>query len=388
MPQNTDRILTTHVGSLIRPPDFIEILKAKENGLPYDAAAYESTLRRSVADIVRQQAEVGLDLVSDGEFGKTNNWARYSLERLTGFESRAIGSDVEVAPPRDRREFPEFYAEYDRSVGFGPMVEVQVVSSPIKYVGQKLIARDIANLKAALKSVDVKGGFLPLVAPASVIPERVDEYYRDEEAYAYAVADAMREEYRAVYDAGLIVQIDDAYIPYNYERMVPPRTLQEYRKWATVCVEALNHALLGIPEERVRYHICWGSWSGPHANDIPLREIADIMLKVNAGAYLIEQANPRHEHEWQIWEDIKLPAGKVLIPGVITHHSNLVEHPELVAQRLVRLAKIVGRENVMAGTDCGFAQATFLQRVHPTIMWAKFRSLVEGAAIASRALWG
>ncbi len=387
MTSSADRILTTHVGSLIRPPEFVELLKLKENGLPYDAASYEAMLRSSVHEIVRQQAEIGIDIVSDGEFGKSNSWARYVLERLTGFDARDIGADIDISPPKDRRDFPEFYAEYDRANGMGGMVETMAVTRPIRYAGHDLVRRDIENLQNGLKDVSVAGGFLPVVAPASVVPERIDEFYADDEAYAFAVAEAMREEYRAIHDAGLILQIDDAYIPYNYERMVPPGTLADYRRWATTCVEALNHALEGIPQDRVRYHICWGSWNGPHASDIPLRDIADILLKVNAGAYLIEQSNARHEHEWRVWEDVKLPDGKSLIPGVISHQTNLVEHPELVAERIVRLARVVGRERVIAGTDCGFAQGPFLQRVHPTIMWAKFRSLVEGARLATTELW-
>ena len=388
MTSSADRILTTHVGSLIRPPQFVEILKLKENGLPYDAAAYAAMLRQSVHEIVRQQAEIGIDIVSDGEFGKSNSWARYVLERLTGFEARDIGADIDISPPKDRRDFPEFYAEYDRANGMGGMVETMAVTRPIRYAGQDLVRQDIENLKNGLNDVSVAGGFLPVVAPASVVPERIDKFYADDEAYAFAVAEAMREEYRAIHDAGLILQIDDAYIPYNYERMVPPGTLTDYRRWATTCVEALNHALEGIPQDRVRYHICWGSWNGPHAFDVPMKDIVDLMLQVNVGAYQFEAANPRHEHEWVVWRSVKLPPGKVLIPGVISHATNIVEHPELVAQRIVRLAGIVGKENVMGGTDCGFAQSPFAQRVHPSIMWAKLRSLAEGAKIATRELWG
>jgi 5-methyltetrahydropteroyltriglutamate--homocysteine methyltransferase len=227
-----------------------------------------------------------------------------------------------------------------------------------------------------------------VAAPASVIPDRKNEYYPSEEASLAAIADAMRVEYKTIVDAGLLVQLDDARAAVTYDRMVPPGSFADYRKWVAMHVEALNHALEGIPEEKVRYHVCWGSWPGPHTTDVPLKDIVDLVLQVKAGAYVIEGANPRHEHEWQVWEDVKLPAGKVLIPGVISHATNVVEHPELVAQRITRLAKLVGRENVIAGTDCGFAQGPFHRRVHPSIMWAKLEALAEGARIASKQLWG
>ena len=232
------------------------------------------------------------------------------------------------------------------------------------------------------------GAFLPVVAPASALPGGKNEFYKDEETYLFALADALNNEYRAIVDAGLIVQIDDAFLPYMYEKMVPPMSLGDYRKWAQLRIDALNHALRGIPEEKSRYHLCWGSWNGPHAFDVPMKDIVDMMLQVKCGGYQYEAANPRHEHEWVVWEQVKLPAGKTLIPGCVSHATNIVEHPELVAQRLTRLAKLVGRENVMAGTDCGFAQSPFAKRVHESIMWAKLRSLAEGARIASEQLWG
>ena len=248
--------------------------------------------------------------------------------------------------------------------------------------------RDIATLKAAAAKANANAAFLPVVAPASALPGAKNEHYADEKALLFALADCLHQEYQAMVDAGLYVQIDDAFLPYMHERMVPPMSETQYRDWAQLRIDALNHALRGIPEERSRYHICWGSWNGPHAFDVPLKDIVDLLLQVKVGAYSVEQANPRHEHEWPVWENVKLPAGKTLIPGVISHATNIVEHPELVAQRLVRLAKIVGRENVIAGTDCGFAQSPFAQRVHPSIMWAKLRSLVEGARIATAELWG
>jgi 5-methyltetrahydropteroyltriglutamate--homocysteine methyltransferase len=229
---------------------------------------------------------------------------------------------------------------------------------------------------------------MPAVSPTSVAPDRLDEYYNSDEDYVFAVAEALREEYKAIVDAGFILQVDDAYLALSYEVLVPPGTLKDYRKWAAIRIEALNHALQGLPEERTRYHVCWGSWNGPHAYDVELKRIVDLILRVRTGGYLLEMANPRHDHEWRVWEDVKLPKGKVLIPGVISHATNVVEHPELVAERLVRLARLVGRNNLMGGTDCGFAQGPFVRRVHPTIMWAKLRSLVEGARLASKRLWG
>jgi len=255
-------------------------------------------------------------------------------------------------------------------------------------MGQAAIRRDIEDLKQAIAGVDVVNAFLPVVAPASVVPARKDEYYKSEEEALFAIADALREEYRAIVDAGLIAQIDDAFLASSYDIMVPPKTLAEYRKWAEVRVEALNHALKGIPRERTRYHLCWGSWNGPHTNDVAIADIVDLVLRVNVGGYSLEMANPRHEHEWRVWETVKLPDGTTLVPGLISHATNIVEHPELVAQRIVRLAKLVGRDRVIASTDCGFAQGPFARRVHPSIMWAKLGSLAEGAAIATRELWG
>ena len=286
--------------------------------------------------------------------------------------------------------FPEFYAEYFpvQNLKSPPVPMVSVCHGPITYTGQALIQRDIANLQAATAKVPVAGAFLPVVAPFSAFPTFKNEYYRDEESVLRALAEAMRHEYKAIVDAGFLVQIDDAFLPFMYERLVPPMTLPQYRSWAEKRVDALNHALEGIPQERTRYHVCWGSWNGPHTFDVPLKDIVDLILKVRVGGYLFEAANPRHEHEWRVWESVKLPANRVLIPGAISHATNVVEHPELVAERLVRLARIVGPENVMGGTDCGFAQGPFIRRVHPTIQWAKLRSLAQGAKLASEQLWG
>ncbi|MGZ5814221.1 MAG: hypothetical protein ACXWJR_11145, partial [Xanthobacteraceae bacterium] len=289
-------------------------------------------------------------------------------------------------PGADRTRFKEFYAELDVRE---PMANARMVAcvGPVKYIGQEILQRDIANFKAALKDVKVEEAFMPVVAPSSVLPDRKDEYYKGEEEWLAAVTAAMRTEYRTIVDAGFILQIDDARAATAYDRMVPPGTFEEYRRWLAKFVESLNHALEGIPEDRVRYHVCWGSWPGPHVSDVALRDIVDLILKVRAGAYVIESANPRHEHEWQVWKNVKLPPGKVLIPGVISHATNVVEHPELIAERISRFANLLGRENVIAGTDCGFAQGTFYRRVHPTVMWAKFEALVEGARLASKQLW-
>jgi 5-methyltetrahydropteroyltriglutamate--homocysteine methyltransferase len=258
---------------------------------------------------------------------------------------------------------------------------------PIAYTGQAEIGRDIENFKAALAQAGRTEGFLPVAAPASVIPDRKNEYYKSEEDLLHAIAGAMRTEYRAIIDAGLTLQLDDARFAVTYDRMVPPASLADYRRWVEMHVEILNHALEGIPQDRVRYHVCWGSWPGPHTTDVPLKDVVDLILKVRAGTYLIEGANPRHEHEWRVWERVRLPAGKRLAPGVISHATNVVEHPELVAERIVRLARLVGAENVLASTDCGFAQGPFHRRVHPSIMWAKLEALVEGARLATQELF-
>lgn len=289
---------------------------------------------------------------------------------------------------RDRVAFAEFYAEADKATGLASRVSSRfIVDGPLTYQDTQ-VKRDIANLKRAAAKAGAVGTFLPVVAPASAIPSAKNEHYADDELLLFAIADVLHEEYKAISDAGLIVQIDDGYLPYMHEKLVPPMTLDDYKRWAQLRIDALNHALRGIPPEQSRYHICWGSWNGPHIFDVEMRDIVDLMLKVNVGSYQFEAANPRHEHEWRLWETVKLPEGKILIPGVISHVTNVVEHPELVAQRIVRLAKLVGRESVMGGTDCGFSQGPFSQKVHPTIVWAKVSSLAEGARIASAELWG
>lgn len=373
MKRSTDRILTTHVGSLPRPPELLE----SSNGQTDDA------LQRAVRAVVRQQAEVGIDIPSDGEFGKSS-WATYILDRVSGFEIRPERLQPLVWLGRDRERFPEFFAKEMPNALKGAPTEVCV--APITYTGEAALQRDITNFRNALDGVKVEEAFLPVVAPASTAYNGINEYYANEREYVYAIADALRTEYRAIVEAGLLVQVDDAVLANMYDHLVQTSP-QHYRKWAQLRIDALNHALEGIPEDRVRYHVCFGSWHVPHVADAPLEELVDLIVQVKAGAYSIEAANPRHEHEWRVWQNHKLPPGRILIPGVITHHLTTVEHPRLVADRIIRYAELVGRENVIAGTDCGFAQAALVQRVHPSVMWAKFATLVEGARLASQELW-
>jgi len=378
-------ILTTHVGSLVRPPALRAILERRRDGQPYDEAEYEETLRQSVIDVVRKQAETGIDIVSDGEYGKGIHWAAYVNERISGMEWRAELLDpTRTQHSTDAIEFPEFYERYMLEQGIEPRgAGGWIVTGPLSYTGQDQLHRDIRNLTAGLEQAGVTGGFLPVVAPASVSGIEWKGVYGSDEEFAFAVADVLRVEYQAILDAGLTLQVDDAFLPWTYDLMVPPATMDDYRKWAQVRVDALNHALRGLDTGRIRYHICWGSFNTPHLGDVPARDIIDLVLQVNAGAYLIEMANPRHEHEWRLWGDVKLPEGRTLIPGVISHSTNVVEHPELVAERLERLAALVGAEHLRAGTDCGFAQGPFVARVHESIQWAKLRAMVEGARLAS-----
>jgi 5-methyltetrahydropteroyltriglutamate--homocysteine methyltransferase len=388
-------IRTTHTGSLIRPPELLE-LAPTVGGEGGDPDAYEQALESAVGDVVRRQADAGIDVIDDGEMGKSN-WITYLYERVSGIEPRLVEVDVsELLPPsRDRLAFPEFYAEHDaayvREVAnrarAGATVEAKrwFCTGPIAYDGAAL-ERDIARFRRALEQVDVEDAFLPVVAPASVYWLQ-NEYYATEEEFVFAVADALHEEYARIVDAGFLLQVDDAVLMHEYDSVLASGgSVADYRRWAELRVEALNHALAGIPQERVRYHVCFGSWHGPHAYDPPLADVIDLVLRVQARYHLIEQANPRHEHEWRLWEEVELPDDKVLVPGVVTHHTNVVEHPELVAERLVRLARILGPDRVMGGTDCGFAQSAFVHRVHPTIQWAKLAALAEGARLASRRL--
>jgi 5-methyltetrahydropteroyltriglutamate--homocysteine methyltransferase len=388
MKRSTERILTTHVGSLIRPQPLQQLLRAKQGGQPLDPVAYEKCLAQSVAEVVRRQSAVGIDVVSDGEFGKSISWSQYALERLSGFERRPVNpANNPFARGADRQRFAEFYAELDAREGVATTTD-SVCVGPITYTGQAELSRDIENFQAALREVSVAEAFLPVAAPASVIPDRKNEYYKSDEECLVAIGEAMRTEYRMIVEAGFLLQLDDARAAVTYDRMVPPASFAEYRKWVAMHVEVLNHAIAGLPPDRIRYHVCWGSWPGPHTTDVPLKDIVDLILSVRVGAYVIEGANPRHEHEWKVWQSVKLPEGKVLIPGVISHATNIVEHPELVAERITRLAALIGRENIIAGTDCGFAQGPFHRRVHPSIMWAKLKALVEGVRLASEQLWG
>jgi 5-methyltetrahydropteroyltriglutamate--homocysteine methyltransferase len=380
--RSTERFLSTFVGSLVRPPRLRDLQQAIANGQAVDEQTYAECLRQSVAEAVRRQAEVGLDVVSDGEYGKSN-WAGYILERVGGFEVRPAppGTPVYDRIGTDREAFADYYTR--QSVGeWSP--RTIVCTGPITYNPSQL-QRDIANFKHALTQVQVEEAFMPVVAPASFLREAVNEYYPSEEAYVYAVADALRQEYQTILDAGFLLQVDDAVLATMW-LLIADQGLDAYRRWAQLRIEALNHALAGLPEDRIRYHLCWGSWPGPHTTDVPLRDIVDLVLQVRAGAYALEAGNPRHEHEWRVWEEVRLPEGKTLIPGVISHSTPVVEHPELVAERVSRFARTVGPENVIAGSDCGFAQSQGLQRVTPSIMWAKLRALADGARLASAEL--
>ncbi|HEY7067768.1 MAG TPA: cobalamin-independent methionine synthase II family protein [Chloroflexota bacterium] len=385
MKRSTDRILTTHVGSLPRPPDLKEMVNAKAAGQPIDEQALAQRIRDAVREVVRKQVETGIDVVNDGELSKTN-FTNYARERIAGFDVREYAPGQEPAPHsicgRDLQEFADYFATRPGWVGVGPSRRQVVCTGPLKYVGQQAIAADVANFKAALDGVQVADTFLPAVAPGTIEHWLRNDYYPSDEAYVYAIADAMHEEYKAIADAGIVLQIDDPDLPDAWQ-IYPDMTVPEYRKYAQMRIEALNHALRGIPPELVRLHVCWGSYHGPHKYDIPLRDIVNLVLAVPAQAYSIEASNPRHEHEWRLWEDVKLPDGKLLIPGVVSHCSDFGEHPELVAQRLVKFAKLVGRENVIAGTDCGLGERVG----HPSIVWGKFEALAEGARLASKELW-
>ena len=396
MKTSTDRILTTHVGSIPRPESIQALLRARVNGQSIDEAQLAARVAEAVAAVVRQQAEVGLDVVSDGEMSKTSFLA-YTDDRLTGFVTTTAPTDPSAAMTgggvwarrvdsrREWRAFREYYTEYlprEMPLASAP----SVCEGPIAYKGQALLEKDLATFKAALQGADVAEAFVPAIAPA-MVGRGQNRYYPTEEAYVFAIAEALSTEYRAIVDAGFILQIDDPGLGETWDMLIPAPPLEEYRKMQARNIDALNHALAGIPEDRVRYHLCWGSWQGPHVHDLSLREVVDLVLRVKAQAFSIEAATPRHSHEWRVWEDVKLPEGKVLIPGVIAHTTAVVEHPETIAERIMTYARLVGRERVMAGADCGFAQGAFFQRQHPTIMWAKFEALVEGARLASKRLW-
>ncbi|HXL46403.1 MAG TPA: cobalamin-independent methionine synthase II family protein [Candidatus Binatia bacterium] len=379
MRRSTERILTTHAGSLARPDDLRELLVARDTGRPYDQVELASRVRRAVAEVVKQQVAVGLDVVNDGEESK-RNFTTYARERLGGVEEQALAEGERVLAMiygRDALEFPEYFA------GRGNMAGREAVcKAPLTYVGHAAVEADLANFRAALEGLSVSETFLPAVAPGTIEHWLRNEHYPSDEAYLAAIAEAMKVEYDAIVRAGFVLQIDDPDLAVAWQ-IHPRMTLAEYRKFAALRIEALNHALRDIPPERVRFHVCWGSYHGPHKYDLPLRDLVDLILAVRAQGYSIEASNPRHEHEWRVWEDVKLPEGKILIPGVVGHASDFIEHPELVAERIVRYARLAGRENVIAGTDCGLGPRVG----HPKIAWAKFEALVEGARLASRQLW-
>ena len=387
MKTSQERILTTHVGSLPRPAELLELFQPNPGDKGSDSQANANLIRNAVAEIVHKQAQIGLDIIDDGEFGKPG-FITYVSERLGGFEPGGPKGSP-WAGSREAKSFPEFYEQSARSAGSPTTAATQtqmVCTGPIKYKGQKQLQRDIENLKVALNGVHVEEVFMPAISPSNIEDWQKNKYYKTGEEFLFAIADAMHEEYRAIVDAGFLVQIDDPRLV-TYYLLNPNVTIEDCRKWAEVHVEAINHALRGIPEDRVRFHTCYSINMGPRIHDMELKDVVDIILKIRAGAYSFEAANPRHEHEWQVWQTVKLPEGKILIPGMITQSSVVVEHPELVAQRILRYAKIAGRENVIAGADCGFSSFAGETEIHPTIVWAKLKSLVDGARLATRQLW-
>ena len=397
MKTSTDRILTTHVGSIPRPESIRALVRARLDGQPIEEAELAARVGEAVTEVVHRQAAVGLDVVSDGEMSKTSFLA-YTDDRLTGFVTSTASTDPSAAltgaggpwvrrvdSRREWRAFREYYTEYlprEMPLAAPPTV----CEGPIAYKGRALLEQDLATFKAALQGVAVVEAFVPAIAPA-MVGRGQNRYYPTEEAYVFAIAEALRTEYRAIVDAGFILQIDDPGLGETWDMLIPAPPLEDYLKTQARNIDALNHALAGIPESRVRYHLCWGSWQGPHLHDLGLRDVVDLVLRVKAQAYSIEAATPRHSYEWRVWEEVRLPDGKVLIPGVIAHTTAVVEHPETVAERIMTYARLVGRERVMAGADCGFAQGALYQRQHPSVMWSKFEALVEGSRLASQRLW-
>jgi 5-methyltetrahydropteroyltriglutamate--homocysteine methyltransferase len=384
MKRSTHRILTTHAGRLDGPPDLRAAAGQLMSGRSSNLEALKPKIQAGMTEIVRRQADAGIDVISDGELGKLGFGFAYYGKRLAGLGTRKIKSGEAGWMGQgsgERAEFADFY----KDLGFmSPATERAICNGPISYIGHKEVNEDVNLFKAALKESGAKPeeAFMCVLAPGWLEHFFYNEYYKTDEEYLFALADAIKHEYKAIVDGGFILQLDDPALPDTYDMIVPTPSVEEYRKFAAVRVDALNQALTGLPEDRVRFHCCWGSWHGPHTHDLPLKHIVDLMLRVKAGAYSVEAANPRHEHEWKVWRDVKLPEGKILIPGVVSHASNVVEHPELVADRIVLYAGLVGRENVIAGTDCGMGF-----RVHPQIAWAKLKALAEGAALASKQLW-
>ena len=403
MKRSSGRILTSHAGSLPRPDHLIEANRQRLTGGEVDEGEFQQQLRAAVTDVVRRQREVGIDVPGDGEYGKAMGsrvnygaWWSYSFQRLGGLELTGLGLydfPAQRSEPgnivltsfgdrRDRVAFSDAYNDPDSGITTGPRTrQWPVCTGPISYIGQELIAADIANFQAALHAAGVDEGFMTAVAPGSA--SRVgNDYYASDDEFLFACADAMRVEYQAIIDAGLILQLDDPSIAENWDQVNPEPTVADYRAFTMRRVEALNHAIRGLPTERIRFHLCWGSWHGPHTTDIPMADIVDAMLAIGAGAYSFEAGNVRHEHEWRVWDDVALPGGKIVLPGVVSHATNVVEHPELVADRIGRFAERVGPENVIASTDCGLGG-----RVHPQIAWAKLESLSRGAELASGRLF-
>jgi 5-methyltetrahydropteroyltriglutamate--homocysteine methyltransferase len=370
------RILTTHVGSLPRPDALSELMADNRT----DGPDYPKMIRDAVIAVVKRQTDCGIDIVDDGEQSKPG-FITYIDERLAGMEPRT--DNPPQIDTREKRAFPEFYAHGHSGTRPPP----RLCTGPVRYTGQKQLQTDIANLKAALDGVNVTDVFMPAVSPGQIFRYHVNEYYKSSDEFLIAVGEAMREEYQAIIAAGFMLQIDDPHLAMHY-MLEPNLSIEETRRWAEHYVEILNHALRDLPPDRIRHHTCYGINMGPRTHDIEFKHLIDIVMKIRAGYYSFEAANPRHEHEWRLWEDVKLPAGKAIIPGVITHASVLVEHPELVSERIQRFARAVGRENVIAGADCGFASTPrAVPEVHPTIVWAKFASLSEGARLATHALW-
>jgi 5-methyltetrahydropteroyltriglutamate--homocysteine methyltransferase len=389
MTRSADRILTTHAGSLPRSDDLKRLVYARADGQTYNLTALSQRLKSEVAEVVAKQVGCGVDSVNDGELGKTN-FTNYVRERLAGFETRPLGSSRGPKPlsiaGRELTKFPEYFAAGGRGfgafAGSGPSRAQVYCVGALKYAGHAALKEDIANFRAALQGLKVEEAFLPANTPGTIEHWLRNEHYPSEEAFLFGIAEAMREEYRGIVDAGFLLQIDDPDLPDGWQ-MYPEMSVADYRKYATLRVDALNHALRDIPREKIRLHVCWGSFHGPHQHDIPLKDIVDIIFRVRASSYSIEASNPCHEHEWRVFEDVRLPDGAVLIPGVVGHYSDFIEHPELIADRLERYANLIGRENVMGGTDCGLGPRVG----HAKIAWAKLEALAEGARIATRRLW-
>jgi len=387
MKRSTNRIITTHAGSLPRPPELLKLVKGKVAGQPYDETALAAEVDSAVGQLVKRQAEIGLDVISDGEMSKPS-FLTYIVERLDGVEATSEPFGNPWKGSRENNAFPEYYA-WEASLGLNPAVGAKrvICTGPLKYKGHSQVRADIDRFKAALAKVKVEEAFLPAISPTNVEFWIRNHHYRSDRDYIFALAEALHEEYKAITDAGLLLQIDDPRLVTQYV-IDATMSVEDCRRWAEVRVEALNHALRGIPPEQVRFHTCYSIDMGPRTNDMELKDIIDVILKIRAGAYSFEAANPRHEHEWKVWRDVSLPEDKVLIPGVITHSTVLVEHPELVCDRILRFASVVGRERVIAGADCGFGTFAGMMTIHPTVAWAKLEALVKGARLASDELWG